>query len=114
MFIHILVFVLATITPQFSQGSIEGFIPPLYPKLLNVAHEACAASENIPNIYYAANIFKHMKFAYHERCQRPACNYLRKALSAPGLEIDDLFFGLGAQKLLNCKDKIPRDRLIKV
>ncbi|ENN71956.1 dolichyl-diphosphooligosaccharide--protein glycosyltransferase subunit 2 [Dendroctonus ponderosae] len=109
----LLVFLLATITLQFSQGSIEGFIPPRYTKLLDVAHEACASTGNIPNIYYAANIYKQMNYPVPENCKKPACEQLLKALSAPGLEIDVLFLGLGAQKILNCEGNIPKDRLIK-
>lgn len=98
-----------------SLGSINGYLCPYSrKKFLSLVQKPLSSSgEDVSNIYFAVNTYKNLNEPVPQDLKKTACEALKK-LFKPDLEIDNVFYALGAQKLLSCDGKLPSEGIAKV
>lgn len=98
-----------------SLGSINGYLCPYSRKkfLGLVQKPLSSAGEDVANIYFAVNTYKNLNEPVPQDSKKTACEALKR-LFKPDLEIDNVYYALGAQKLLSCDGKLLSEGLAKV
>lgn len=98
-----------------SLGSINGYLCPYSRKkfLGLVQKPLSSAGEDVANIYFAVNTYKNLNEPVPQDSKKTACEALKR-LFKPDLEIDNVYYALGAQKLLSCDGKLLSEGVAKV
>lgn len=97
-----------------SLGSINGYLCPYSRKkfLGLVQKPLSSAGEDVANIYFAVNTYKNLNEPVPQDSKKTACEALKR-LFKPDLEIDNVYYALGAQKLLSCDGKLLSEGVAK-
>lgn len=97
-----------------SLGSINGYLCPYSRKkfLGLVQKPLSSAGEDVANIYFAVNTYKNLNEPVPQDSKKTACEALKRLLK-PDLEIDNVYYALGAQKLLSCDGKLLSEGVAK-